>query len=69
MNKATLIVVMLLVGTSMQSALANEVLIETVDHEAEAIMSSSNPHVCPITPRCIPPIQELEPEENQADNG
>ena len=69
MNKTTLITLMLVAGTCLQNAVAKEALVETINPETGEVMLIPDTGMCPTAPSCPPPIQELETEEDEADNG
>lgn len=68
MNKTTLIALMLVAGMGLQTVLASELFIQIINPQTGEVMLIPDGS-CPTDPDCPPPIQELEPEEDEADNG
>ena len=68
MNKTTLITLMLVAGMGLQSAAASELFIHTINPQTGEVMLIPIGG-CPTDPDCPPPMQELEPQEDETDNG
>ena len=64
MNKSKIITAILVAGGCLQSVMATEV----VKPEVDEVMHVDG-ELCLDTPLCPPPLQQLEPAQNEDDSG